>query len=95
MLITLSLSRIHSTRILIEPRPTPRARAPLDYRGKSSLQIELEFNRYARFHPKTDNILKTVGSRISLAVYSPQLIYPEITKAEFKKIVDDINMSEK
>lgn len=52
--------------------------------------IDIELNRFARLHPKTDEILITLGKRLNLAIFNPQLIYPEISEKEYKEIMKDI-----
>ena len=56
----------------------------------NSVNVEIELNRCARLHPKTDRILKTIGARISSLVNNPQIINPKITNDEFKRIMDEL-----
>jgi len=47
-------------------------------------------NRLARLHPKSDQILRTVGIRLRHAIFNPQLVNPEIADEVYKKILKDI-----
>ena len=52
--------------------------------------ISIEMNRLARLHPKSDQILRTVGIRVRHAIFNPQLVNPEIADEVYKKILKDI-----
>jgi hypothetical protein len=52
--------------------------------------IDIELNRLARLHPKSDQILHTIGKRLFLAIQNPQIVNPNISDEEFKKILKEL-----
>ena len=52
--------------------------------------INIEINRLARLHPKSDQVLRTVGIRVRHAILNPQLVNPEISDEEYEQILKDI-----
>ena len=52
--------------------------------------INIEINRLARLHPKSDQVLYTIGIRVRHAIFNPQLVNPKITDEEYLKILKDI-----
>ncbi len=52
--------------------------------------INVEINRLARLHPKSDQVLRTAGIRVRHAILNPQLVNPEISDEEYEQILKDI-----
>ncbi|MCW4048105.1 MAG: hypothetical protein NWE89_00060 [Candidatus Bathyarchaeota archaeon] len=83
MVVTYSFLKIFKCKINLNIRV-------IESKRYNSVNIEIELNRNARFHHKTDRILKTIGTRISLAITNPQLINPQISNEELKRIMDEL-----
>lgn len=52
--------------------------------------IGIDMNRLARLHPKSDQILRTLGKRVLHAILNPQLINPQMSDEELLKILKDL-----
>lgn len=52
--------------------------------------ISIRMNLLARLHPKSDQILRTVGINVRHAIFNPQLVNTGIADEEYMKILKDI-----
>jgi hypothetical protein len=50
----------------------------------------ITLNNWARIHPKTDLVLKTLGKRLHLAIFYPANIYPDIPDQKYHKILKEV-----
>jgi Ca2+/Na+ antiporter len=52
--------------------------------------VEIEMNTFAKFHPKSDLILRTLGIRLRHAIFNPQIVDPKISDEEYHEILKEI-----
>lgn len=55
--------------------------------------ITIQMNALARLHPKSSIVLRTLGIRLHHAITNPQIVYPEIPKEEYHRILKEIRPS--
>jgi hypothetical protein len=55
--------------------------------------VAIQMNTFARIHPKSDSVLRTLGIRLEHAITNPQIVYPEIPNEEYHKILKEIRPS--
>lgn len=55
--------------------------------------VTIQINTLARLHPKSDLVLRTLGIRLHHAITNPQIVYPQIPKDEWHKILKEIRPS--
>jgi len=54
------------------------------------VQVSISMNKFARIHPKTDLVLRTMGIKLRHALFNPQVVYPKISDEEYYKILEEI-----
>jgi hypothetical protein len=57
------------------------------------VMVAIQMNAFARIHPKSDSVLRTLGIRLEHAITNPQIVYPEIPNEEYHKILKEIRPS--
>jgi len=55
--------------------------------------VTIRMNIFSRLHPKSDLVLQTLGRRLHHAITNPQLVDPEISKEEYRRILKEIRPS--
>lgn len=54
------------------------------------VKVSISMNKFARIHPKTDLVLRTLGIRLRHALFNPQIVDPKISDEEYNKILKEI-----
>ena len=57
------------------------------------VMIAIQMNVLAKLHPKSNLILRTLGTRLHHAITNPQIVYPAISDEEYHKILKEIRPS--
>jgi hypothetical protein len=57
------------------------------------VMVAIQMNNFAKVHPKSDLILRTLGIRLHHAITNPQIVYPEISDEEYHRILKEIRPS--
>jgi hypothetical protein len=55
--------------------------------------VTIQMNVFAKLHPKSALLLRTLGIRLNHAITNPQIVYPEISDEEYHKILKEIRPS--
>jgi hypothetical protein len=55
--------------------------------------VTIRMNAFARLHPKSDLVLRTLGIRLNHAITNPQIVYPKMPDGEWHKILKEIRPS--
>jgi hypothetical protein len=55
--------------------------------------VTIQMNTFARLHPKSDLVLRTLGIRLHHAITNPQIVYPKMPDEEWHKILKEIRPS--
>jgi hypothetical protein len=52
--------------------------------------VAIQVNSFARIHPKSNLVIRTLGVRLHHAITNPQIVYPQIPEQEWQIILKDI-----
>lgn len=55
--------------------------------------VAIQMNTFAKIHPKSNLVLRTLGVRLDHAITNPQIVYPNIPTDEYHKILKEIRPS--
>ena len=55
-----------------------------------TVNVNIKMNTFARIHPKSDLVLRTLGMRLRHALFNPQIVDPKISDDEYRKILKEI-----